>query len=424
MDVKRIKGMNDILPDEVMKWRHIEDTCRKVFMGFGYNEIRPPVIEKTELFARSIGESTDIVEKEMYTLTTSKGGHITLRPEATASVLRAYIENNLYVQNPVQKLFTIGPMFRHERPQKGRYRQFHQVDVELLGADTPYADIEIISLLDYLLVRLGVKDITIQINSLGCKECRPVFQKTLLNFFRGVQKELCQDCRRRINTNPLRVLDCKVPSCRKILINAPVILDDLCKSCNDHFNKVKDGIGGLGIDYEVIPGLVRGLDYYTGIAFEAITNNLGAQNAVGGGGRYNGLIRELGGPDLSGIGFALGIERLLLLQENNRDEDGDVLLPLYLIALGEKARELFFNLSQRLAMASIPNGFSFLTKSLKAQMKLADRNNARFALIAGEDELSDGLVILRDMQTKFQKQIPVENLFENIKNEIMEAEVI
>ena len=310
MKIKALKGFKDILPGEVELWQYLEKVARDVFNRFHFTEIRLPILEHTELFARSIGEATDIVEKEMYTFIDKK---ITLRPEATASLLRAYIENGLYVQKPVQRLFTIGPMFRHERPQKGRLRQFHQMDIEVLGSENPRVDTELIAMGAMLLDELGLS-VSLELNSLGCPLCRPGYRAKLLAYIEQRHDSLCSDCQRRRTTNPLRVLDCKVPSCREQILDAPSILDHLCDQCADHFSQVKAGLAQLGVAYRLNKFMVRGLDYYCRTTFEFITTDLGAQAAVAAGGRYDGLIEQLGGPANSpGIGFAIGMERLVLL---------------------------------------------------------------------------------------------------------------
>ncbi len=294
MKIKALKGFKDIVPGEVELWQYLEKVARDVFNRFHFTEIRLPILEETELFARSIGEATDIVEKEMYTFVDKK---ITMRPEATASLLRAYIEHGLYVQKPVQRLFTIGPMFRHERPQKGRLRQFHQMDIEVLGSENPRVDTELIAMGAMLLEELGLQ-VSLELNSLGCPRCRPGYRAELLAYIEQRHESLCSDCQRRRTTNPLRVLDCKVPSCREQILDAPSILDHLCDDCADHFSQVQAGLKQLGVAYRLNKFMVRGLDYYCRTTFEFITTDLGAQAAVAAGGRYDGLIERLGGPKI------------------------------------------------------------------------------------------------------------------------------
>ncbi len=399
MKIKAINGFKDILPEEVVIWQRIENTARDIFRRFGLQEIRLPILEKTELFARSIGEATDIVEKEMYTFV-DKG--ITMRPEATASLLRAYIEHGLHVRQPVQRLFTIGPMFRHERPQKGRQRQFHQIDIEVIGAVEPQIDAELMALGQMLLTELGV-NVSLEVNSLGCPDCRPVFRKKLIGFLNDRMDGLCDDCKRRTATNPLRVLDCKKRNCKKLVEDAPSILESLCDDCGAHFAAVQQQLDNLDVSYNINRFMVRGLDYYTRTTFEFITNDLGAQSAVAAGGRYDGLIEQLGGPKkMPGIGFAMGMERLALLmqqQENALQQDS---ADIYVAALGDAALNFCAPLVHQLRKHGIKAAMDYSNRSLKAQMKQAGRINARFALIIGEQELETQQGVLRNMDSKEQ----------------------
>jgi len=327
--VQLIRGFRDILPGEIEIWQHIEDIAISLFEGFGFKEIRIPIMERTELFARSIGEDTDIVEKEMYTFPDRKGDLLTLRPEATASIVRAYIQHKLYAQDPVQKLYTIGPMFRRERPQKGRYRQFYQINAEVFGIDSALIDAQLIVMLATLLGRLSVDDAMPHINSLGCRECRPRFTELLTAFLADRSERLCTDCQRRSGKNPLRVLDCKVPSCRETLTEAPSIIDTLCPDCQVNFETVCEALDRMKVPYQIDKRLVRGLDYYTRTTFEIQTGKLGAQNAVAGGGRYDGLVKALGGPDLPATGFAVGFDRLAeIVSMQNRIYDSGFILTL------------------------------------------------------------------------------------------------
>ena len=407
MKLKALNGFKDILPGEVELWQHVETTARGVFARFDFSEIRLPVLESTELFARSIGETTDIVEKEMYTFVDKK---ITMRPEATASLLRAYIEHGLYVQRPVQRLFTIGPMFRHERPQKGRLRQFHQMDVEVLGSHSPLVDAELMAMGSMLLQELGLT-VSLEINSLGCPQCRPGFRSELLNFLGERMEHLCDDCKRRSATNPLRVLDCKNPGCRHQVLTAPSILDHLCPDCADHFAAVREGMERLQVPYTLNRFMVRGLDYYTRTTFEFITTDLGAQAAVGAGGRYDGLIEQLGGPkDTPGIGFALGMERLvLLLQQKQGGQEIEVYTPqLFIIALGQEAMRSCHQLAHALRRGDLRVAMDLEGRSLKSQMKQADRSGAGWVLIVGDNELRDGQGVLRNMRTQEQQPVALE----------------
>jgi histidyl-tRNA synthetase len=375
-------------------------------------------MERTELFARSIGEDTDIVEKEMYTFPDRKGELITLRPEATASVMRSYIQHKLYAKDPVQKFYTIGPMFRRERPQRGRYRQFYQINAEIIGVDSPMADVELIFLLVTLFSRLSVSDVEVHINSLGCPECRPKFKATLTDFLTSSTENLCSDCVRRINRNPLRVLDCKVPACRKAMADAPSILDYLCPACSQDFETVKTALEGLKIPFTVDKQLVRGLDYYTRTTFEIQTGSLGAQSAVAGGGRYDGLVKALGGPDIPGTGFAIGFDRLAEITGlNNADY---IKTPdIFLAALGEKSQSLAFKWKCALGLEGVSAEMDFGDRSLKSQMKYADRLGAKHVLIIGDSEIKEGAVILRDMTTKAQVSIPIEEVVNTLKTKIM-----
>ncbi|MDY6851966.1 MAG: histidine--tRNA ligase, partial [Thermodesulfobacteriota bacterium] len=315
MKIKAVRGFKDILPGETDLWQRTEAVAAGVLRNFGYKEIRVPVVERTELFARSIGSDTDIVEKEMYSFPDRHGKSLTLRPEATAGVVRAVIEHSLAGDGRPLKLYSIGPMFRYERPQKGRQRQFHQLNVEAFNVNSPRMDAEMIAMLGHILAELELDDVVMNINNLGCPVCRPGFKQKLQDFLQEKRGELCPDCQRRMDTNPLRVLDCKVPGCAEPVQDAPVILDSLCPPCRDHFDAVKKDLHGTNVAFTVNPRLVRGLDYYTRTTFEAQTGELGSQNAVAGGGRYDGLVKTLGGPDIPAIGFAVGLERLVMLLE-------------------------------------------------------------------------------------------------------------
>lgn len=411
--LQAIKGMNDILPGQIGWWHHVESTARKILEDFGYREIRTPVLEKLELFARSIGESTDIVEKEMYAFPDSKGDMLAMRPEATASIVRAFIEHNLNADPFARKLYAIGPMFRHERPQKGRYRQFHQIDAEVFGMDDPMLDAEIMSMLHLFLERLGLSGVVLHINSLGCQECRKSYRETLRAFLDGHVDGLCPDCERRRSTNPLRTFDCKVERCGAVLASAPLLLDSICPDCRGHFDAVRGYMEALKTPFMVNPRMVRGLDYYMRTTFEIITDRLGAQNAVGGGGRYNGLVRDLGGPDIPGIGFAIGMERLiLLLQQDQAERERPA--PVCIATLGESARQRGFLLAQELRAVGLEAELDYEGRSLKSQMRRADKLGARYVLILGEDELQRGEIQLKDMVEKTQRMIPLAGIVETL----------
>lgn len=413
MQYKAIRGFKDILPHHVGTWNRIESEARRIFGLFGFKEIRIPLMEKAELFARGIGQDTDIVSKQMYTFQDRKGTYVAMRPEATASVLRAYIEHKLYEGYPVQNLFTIGPMFRYERPQKGRSRQFHQINAEIIGDPGPRSDSELIFMVMHFFASLGLSDLTLHINSLGCPECREPFRAELKNYLRGFIPQLCPDCQRRMETNSLRVFDCKVETCRQVMEDAPSMLDFLCKDCSRHFESVKLYLRELGIDSVENPHLMRGLDYYTKTTFEVQTEALGAQNAIVGGGRYDGLIKELGGPDDPAIGFAIGVERVIELVEElhaPRDEGPD----LFLAPLGKEAEDKAFIWLQELRKGGLKCAMEYRSLGLKAQMRHADRLGARKVLIVGEDELMKGRGILRDMFTKEQGEISLDTVVDEL----------
>ncbi|MGB8993429.1 MAG: histidine--tRNA ligase [Desulfobaccales bacterium] len=392
--IKAIRGMRDILPPDTARWQWVESVAREVFDLYGYREIRLPLLERTELFARSIGVETDIVAKEMYTFADRKGESLTLRPEATASVLRAVLENRLDRGAGVKKLYTLGPMFRYERPQKGRFRQFYQINCEAFGGEAPELDVEVILLLLTILKRLLLGDMRLLINSLGCPECQKKF-KAALGLFLINKEDLCEDCRRRRTTNPLRVLDCKSANCQVILRGAPVMRDYLCADCAAHHARVLEFLDRFKVVYEEQPRLVRGLDYYTRTAFEVVASGLGSQDAVAGGGRYNGLARELGGPDIPAIGFAIGEDRLLEVLPPDLGQD--VRPRVFVAALGEPARERAFTLVQDLRRKNLAAEMDFEGRSLKAQMTLADRLGATFVVILGERELETGVAQVRPM---------------------------
>jgi len=393
--IKAIRGMRDILPPETGRWQAVENAARAVFRVYGYREIRLPLIERTELFARSIGQDTDIVSKEMYTFPDRHGDSLTLRPEATAAVLRAVLENGLDKAAGVKKLYTLGPMFRYERPQKGRYRQFHQINCEALGSDAPELDAEVILLLMEILKKVQLGASRLLVNSLGCPECQAQFKAALGQFLMS-RAGLCEDCQRRRVTNPLRVLDCKSVHCKEILKDAPVLRDYLDSACAGHFARVLELLSRFGVTYEEQPRLVRGLDYYTRTAFEVVAVGLGAQDAVAGGGRYNGLAKELGGPDLPAIGFAIGEDRLLeVLPADLSQGDGKT---VFLAALGPQARDRAFSLLQALRQEGVAAEMDFADRSLKAQMSLADRLGADYTVIIGDRELEIGKAQMRPMK--------------------------
>ena len=406
MSITGIKGMNDILPGDVETWQHLEEQARKVFGAFGYREIRVPVVEKTDLFCRSIGETTDIVEKEMYTFSDKGGTSMTLRPEGTAPVMRSFIQHKMYAQDPVSKLYYIGPMFRHERPQKGRYRQFHQIGAEVIGVDDPKIDAQVLAMLSHYFQTTKIPDVVLQINSLGCPECRPSYRDALISFLEQHIESLCADCQRRYTTNPLRVLDCKVPGCKEATVDAPAMLDNLCIGCETHFGQVKEHLDALSVNYTVNPRMVRGLDYYTKTTFEMVTGSLGSQNAVAAGGRYDGLIKDLGGPELPGIGFAIGLERLALMLGEQSIEPPRP--ELFIATLGETATRAGFAMLTRLQREGVLVEMEYTGKSLKAQLRRADKMKTRRVLILGEDELERGVAQLRNMDESSQEEVDLD----------------
>ncbi|PIE63478.1 MAG: histidine--tRNA ligase [Desulfobacter postgatei] len=413
--MQAIRGFRDILPEQIAVWQKVEQEAAALFESFGYRQIRIPILEKTGLFARSIGETTDIVEKEMYTFEDRKGAMLTLRPEATASICRAYIQHKMYAAEPVRKFYLTGPMFRRERPQKGRYRQFYQIDAEVFGVASPYMDSELIFILHTLLHRLGLKGLSAHINSLGCPVCRPDFQKALLDFLGERKDNLCENCERRLVKNPLRILDCKVQTCRQALGGSPATADHLCPDCRTHFNTVKTSLENLGVDFMVDNTLVRGLDYYTRTAWEVQTTTLGAQSAVAGGGRYDRLVEELGGPPTPAIGFAIGFDRLVEIMEQCDTQVHEKGLDLFIVSLGADAQEYAFQWSCRLNTMGIRTDSDFRGKSMKALMKRANKLNAAFVLIVGDNELARKTVVLRNMATKEQTEIGMETVVDDLE---------
>jgi len=394
MSITAIKGFNDLLPSESELWQWIEQTARQVFYRYGFSEIRVPVIEKTELFCRSIGDTTDIVEKEMYTFTDKGGNSLTLRPEGTASVMRALIEHKLYALDSVSKLYYMGPMFRHERPQKGRYRQFHQIGAEVTGASDPLTDAQVLLMVSRLFQELGLTEPRLQINSLGCPVCRPAYREELVDFLSQRQDSLCEDCRRRQTSNPLRALDCKVPGCVEATREAPAMLEHLCVECDAHFEKMQQYLKAADVPYSLNPRMVRGLDYYTRTTFELVTGLLGAQSAVAAGGRYDGLIEQLGGPAVPGIGFAVGVERVALLLG---DRTFNKVPDLFIAVMGTAARTAGFRLMATLQDQGFWVEIDSDGKSLKSQMRRADKLKARYSIVLGDTELLNGSGILKQM---------------------------
>ena len=417
MKITSIRGFADILPGEVELWQAVEAAARQVFGAYNFSEIRIPILEKTELFSRSIGETTDIVEKEMYTFEDRDGRNpestgatkLTLRPEGTAGVVRAYIEAEMFKVEPVRKLYYLGPMFRRERPQKGRMRQFHQIGAEALGRGDAFIDAEILLLLHDFFTALGLTEPILELNSLGDSECRPKYRETLLLFLHQRRDALCHNCRRRMERNPLRVLDCKEPGCIAATSDAPSILDSLCAACLEHFATVQRLLRDSEVNFALNPRMVRGLDYYCRTTFEWTTALLGAQSAVAAGGRYDGLVQELGGPAIPGVGFAMGVERItMLLKLQERAPAAGP--PVYVVWVGEKARDWAFPVVHRLRQKGVAVEMEGETRSVKSQMRRADKLNAESVLIVGDDELTKGVALLRDMANKRQEEVRLNDL--------------
>jgi len=399
MKIPAVKGFRDVLPDESIRWAVLEERARTVFHRYNFREVRIPIVERTELFQRSIGETTDIVEKEMYTFTDKDGTQLTLRPEGTASVVRAYVEHALAQRERVSKWYYFGPMFRRERPQKGRLRQFSQIGAEVLGRDDAAADAEMLFLLYDLLAAFAVDGAEVQLNSLGCQACRPGYREALVHWGRAHFTELCDDCRRRLDQNPLRLLDCKQPGCLAIRDSAPRMLDHLCAECGAHFARVRELLRREGMQPTINPYMVRGLDYYCRTAFEVVARGLGAQNALGGGGRYDGLVRALGGPDVAGVGFALGVERLVMVL-GERALDVDIRPEVVLLPVGDEGEAVAVELAHRWRAGGVRVEVESAGRSLKSQMRQADKHGTRFAIIVGEEELAGRALTIRDMEAR------------------------
>lgn len=405
------RGTRDILPEEAAKWQYVEEVIRDCCRLYGYGEIRPPLFEHTELFQRSVGEATDIVEKEMYTFKDRGGRSMTLRPEATASTVRAYIEHNLYAGPQPVKFYYMGPMFRYDRPQAGRYRQFSQFGVEAIGAHDPTIDAEVIAVALDLCARLGLKDLAVELNSIGCPKCRQDYRKALLTYLSGHKDKLCKTCLSRIERNPLRVLDCKEESCRKLTEAAPEMLRYLCPECAEHFQTLQQCLQAIGAKYVLNPALVRGLDYYTKTVFEITWEKLGAQTAICGGGRYDGLVEECGGPSTPGVGFAMGLDRLLLAMEQAGISIPEKSKPDVFVAAVTKAdNQEAFTVLTSLRRAGITADKDYRQTSLRAQLKAANRCGARFTVLVGGEEQMRGAAVVRNMSTGEQQEVLLSQL--------------
>ena len=409
--IKALRGFNDVLPDEAARWQAIEAASRKVFEFFGYREIRTPIAEETALFTKTVGEETDIVKKEMFSFKDRGERDMTLRPEGTAPIVRAYLEHNLDKTEPFQRLCYIGPMFRAERPQAGRLRQFSQIGVEAIGSSSPSVDAEVIDIMVKLLAAAGVKKYDLKINNLGCIEDKRRLSKSLKDSLSGktVLKLLCEDCKSRVASNPLRVLDCKSEGCKAVVRENFRKTEFLCADCDKHFKEVLKFLGALGIEYTIDPYIVRGLDYYTRTVFEVTSDSLGAQNAIGAGGRYDNLVKDMGGPDLGACGFAIGIERAILATGPS-EKPVNMAAGVFMATIGEAAYAEAFKLADMIRHKGIACGIDHGSRSLKSQMRSADKMGARFAVILGEDEIKKGEATLRDMTTKEQESVKFEEL--------------
>lgn len=419
MLTKAPRGTKDILPKEAYKWQYIENEARKICEEFGFKEVRTPTFEHTELVQRGVGETTDIVQKEMYTFLDRGGRSITLKPEGTAPAVRAFIEHNLYSEIQPSKLFYLSPIFRYERPQAGRLREHHQFGIEVFGGDNAAVDVEVISLAMTFIQRMGIENLKVNINSIGCSECRKNYDNALREYFNKNLNKLCTTCQDRFERNPLRILDCKNPDCNEIAKDAPVVIDYLCDDCSMHFEELKKELSALDIPFEVDSHIVRGLDYYTRTVFEIISENIGAKSTVCGGGRYNKLIKECGGPDTPAVGFGLGIERLIILLESSGIEIPKPRGPMLFIAsIGERAKINGAKIILNLRKKGISSERDLLNRSLKAQMKYANNVNAKYVVVLGDNEIDSNQVKLKDMESGEEKEILLSNIEEEIKSRI------
>ena len=414
VNIQAPKGTKDVIPSESYKWHYIENTMRELCALYGANELRTPIIEHTELFLRGVGDTTDIVQKEMYTFEDKGGRSITLKPEGTAGMVRAFLENRLFNEPMPQKLYYLNsPTFRYEKPQAGRLREHHQFGIEVVGSFAPETDAEVILLALLLFKKLGVKDLMLHINSIGCPECRKEYNAALRKYLEGYLGEMCETCRARFDKNPMRIIDCKEPRCKEIVRNAPRTIDYLCDNCKKHFEGVKACLDAAGAEYVLDPDIVRGLDYYTGTVFEVISNRIGAQGAVCAGGRYNGLIEELGGPSIPAVGFGMGMERLLAVMENNEVEfPKPPETTVYFAANGDAPRMKAFALSQKLREAGISAEFDHMERSFKAQFKYANKLGAKYTVAIGDEELNKGAVKVKCTADGTETEVDISKLAE------------
>lgn len=421
---KAIKGTQDVLPADSHKNQFVERTVLEIAEEFGFKEIRTPVFEHTELFTRSVGDTTDVVQKEMYTFEDKGGRSITLRPEGTAGVIRAFLEHGLFNEPLPQKLYYLTSCYRYEKPQAGRLREFHQFGVECIGTASPAADAEVISLAAEVFDFLNVDGLQLEINSIGCPECRKEYHKALKEYFKTYESELCETCRGRLEKNPMRILDCKSPVCSEIAKGAPKILDYLCDDCKEHFEKVKGYLDAMDIEYKVNPTIVRGLDYYTRTVFEFVSNEIGAQGTVCGGGRYDGLCKELGGNDIPSLGFGLGIERLMLLMKTK-----DIPFPeeekcnLYIASMGDKASVKASAIAKQMRADGLTVSVDVFGRSVKAQMKYANKIGAEYVMVLGDAEIEEGKAKLKDMETGEEAEVTLESLVDDFEQIVIEQQV-
>lgn len=423
--IQKPRGTIDILPDSSPVWRYIESKARETAACFGYGEIRFPTFEATELFNRGVGDTSDVVQKEMYTFLDRENRSFTLRPEGTACVARSFIENNLYTETMPQKLYYLVNCFRYEKPQAGRSREFYQFGAELFGSGSAMADAEIISLARMIILNIGITDFSLEINSIGCPACRPAYHRVLKEYFLSQKENLCETCRGRLETNPLRILDCKSPVCSKIAENAPRSIENLCGDCSSHFAKLQDYLNAMKIPFLINTKIVRGLDYYTKTVFEFISENIGAQSTLCGGGRYDGLIETVGGPKIPGIGFAMGITRLILAYEEEqkiKEKQNEIKTDcpeLYIAPMGNDAQVIALDIIQNLRYKNISADCDIMGRSLKAQMKYADKIKASYVLILGDNEIVTGAAEIKNMKTGEQTKVyinDIENLIKILKN--------
>jgi len=415
MLTKAPRGTKDVLPSNVYKWTYVEKMFSEICEKFGYKEVRTPVFEHTELFKRGVGETTDIVQKEMYTFKDNGGRDITLKPEGTAPVVRAFVENKVYADVQPTKLFYITPCFRYERPQAGRLRAFHQFGVEVFGAKNPSVDAEVISVAMTFFKKLGLENLELKINSIGCPACRQKYNEALREFLKQKLDKLCKTCADRYERNPMRIIDCKKEECQEELKDVPLILDYICDDCRDHFNKLQKYLGLMELKYEIDPRIVRGLDYYNRTAFEIISREIGSQATVCGGGRYDGLVEDVGGPETPGVGFGLGIERLLLTLENNKIEIPKPKgMDVFIVTMGDRAYEKAVEISQKLRKNMVAVDIDHMGRSTKAQFKFSNKLNSLYTIVIGDNELDNNVVSLKNMETGNQDEIALDSIVDEI----------